>query len=63
MLVKQFGKKKDESEISSDKPFVEENPGNPNPITPNEFDKIPDEEYAKTSVENIDPKESEPKDS
>lgn len=63
MLIKQFGKKKDESEISSDKPFVEENPGNPNPITPNEFDKIPDEEYAKTSVENIDPKESEPKDS
>jgi len=63
MLVKQFGKNKSEPEIPSDKSVVEENPGNPNPITSNEFDKIPDGEYTKTGVENKDLKESEPKDS
>jgi signal peptidase len=62
MLVKQFGKKKDESEILSDKPVVEENPSKPNPITSNDSDKIPDGEYAENAIENRDSKEPEAKD-
>ena len=57
-----LGKKKDELDIISDKPVVEENPSK-NPITSNEFDKISNGEYAETSVENKDSEESEPKDS
>ncbi len=63
MLVKQFGKNKSESEILSDKPLVEDPSNKPNSVTSNEFDKIPDSEFSKTSTENKDSKESEPKDS
>ena len=62
MLVKQFGKNKSESEILSDKPLGEDTNNKPNSVTSNEFDKIPDGEYSKTSTENKDSKESEPKD-
>ena len=63
MLVKQFGKKKDESEILSDKPVVEESPSKQNPITSNDSDKIPNGEYTETAMENNDSKELESKDS
>jgi len=52
MLVKQFGKNKPESKISSDKPF-EENSEKPNSMD-SELDKIPDGEYAETNVGNKD---------
>ncbi len=63
MIVKQFGKNKSESEILSHKPLVEDPSNKPNSVTSNEFDKIPDGEFSKTSPENKDSKESEPKDS
>jgi signal peptidase len=61
MLVKQFGKNKPESKISSDKPF-EENSDKPNSMDSG-LDKIPDGEYTETNVGNKDSKESETKDS
>ena len=68
MLVKQFGKKS-ESGTLSDKPLgddskmpsTEEIPKKPNSMTPNEFDKIPDNEYTNTSTENNNSKDSETK--
>jgi len=59
MLVKQFGKKKDESETLSDKPVIEENPNKPNSITSNDSDKISDSKYTETAMENNDSKKSE----
>ena len=63
MLVKQFGKKS-ESGTLSDKPPSEdpkmpptEDSKMPDSITLNEFDKIPDNEYTNTSIENKDSKE------
>ena len=63
MLVREFTKNKSESETPSGKPSDKENPSNQSPITPNEFDKIPDDEYTDTSTENKDSKESELKES